>query len=1155
MAENEFVHLHLHTQYSLLDGAIALDKLVARCKELQMPAVAITDHGNMFGVLDFYLKAHSAGIKPIVGIEAYVAPESRFDRQKGGDDERAYHHLILLAENLTGYRNLLKLASIGYTEGFYYKPRIDKQILAECAQGLMCLTACLAGEVPKLLLRDDIKAAKQTIDYFLSLFGDQRFFLEIQHHDGYPEYDQIRPMMVDLARQKGIGLVATNDVHFLNEDDYQAHDVLCCINTGKRIADSNRLKYPPSVFFKSAEQMRQMFADLPEACENTVQIANRCNVELDLKTRHAPVYKIAGGQKPEEYLRKLVYEGARQRYRQLTEAIKERIDRELEVIISKGFASYFLIVWDVCRFCRDNGIPVGARGSAVGTVVGYCLGICNVDPMRYDLLFERFMDPQRNEMPDIDIDICQDGRPRALEYVRKKYGHIAQIITFGTIKAKQAIRDVCRVLDVPLAQADKLAKLVPNELGITLDKALQVEPDLKTAYQQDEQTRLVFDIGRRLEGLARHASVHACGVVIADEPLVHFLPLYKQGDSDELITQFEGPMVEKAGLLKMDFLGLKTLSIIQRAVDLIETLHHKKIDIEAVDITDQKVYREIFAAGKTKGVFQFESGGMQDLLIKLKPDRLEDLIAANALYRPGPMALIPDYIERKHGAPWDCPHPMMRQLLQETFGIMVYQEQVMRICNQLGDIPLRQAYTLIKAIGKKNQAVIASEKKRFIEGCLSKGLTVKQAEEIFDLIERFAGYGFNKSHATRYAFVAFQTAWLKCYYPVEFMAALLTYERNNTDKIVEYIAECRAMGIEVLPPHINQSDVDFTIIYDQQHGSATGRGVIRFGLAAVKGVGQKAVEHILAARQKVGQFKNLFHFCETVDLRAVNKLAIEALIKAGAVDHLQASRAQMMASLEKAIQAGAALQADRQRGQLNFFADTLDAADDDTHRFPQVPAWSEKELLAYEKEVLGFYVTSNPLSKYAQQIEDYSTTHTDRLAEFEGKDIILGGMITKIRHTITKSGAKAGAKMAIVELEDLQGKCEVVLFPKVLEQFGHLVEIDKIVFVRGTVDCRRENPNILCNEMYSLDDIADKICLRVLIELPTFGTEPQKIQQLARLCRHHRGKSPVQLNLTTPSGWKVATLADKTFFVRPDAEFRQKLAVLVGQDNFRLVKN
>ncbi len=1156
MAGKGFAHLHLHTQYSLLDGAIPAKKLFARCQELGMDSVAVTDHGNMFGVVDFYTQARDAGIKPILGIEAYIAPESRFEKLKGGIKDNTYH-LILLAENLAGYRNLLKLSSLGYTEGFYYRPRIDKEVLAEMNEGLICCSACVAGEIPSALMRDDMQAAETAVQSYLDIFGKDRFFIEVQEHDGV-DHPDVRDKLIELARKMDVPLVATNDVHFLNEADYEAHDALCCINTGKKVSDSERMKYPTSVYLKSAEEMRQLFSDVPDACDNTLKIAERCNVELDLTSRHAPVYRPADGSTPEDFLQRQVYEGARKKYGKLTDEITQRIERELSVISGKGFASYFLIVWDFCNYAAENNIPIGARGSAVGTVVGYCLGVCDVDPIKYDLLFERFMDPERDEMPDIDIDICQASRPAALDYVRQKYGQIAQIITFGTMKARAVIRDVCRVMDVPLSDADKLAKLVPTELKMTLDKALVAEPDLKKLYDEDETTRKVIDIGRTLEGLARHASVHACGVVIADEPLTNFLPVYKQAGSDDLITQFEGPTVEKVGLLKMDFLGLKTLSVIRRAVDLVKALHGETIDIEKIDITDQKVFKKIFSSGRTKGVFQFESGGMQDLLMKLKADRIEDMIAANALYRPGPMALIPDYIDRKHGAKWEVPHPIMREVLEETFGIMVYQEQVMRICNRLGDIPLREAYGLIKAIGKKKEKVIKAEKKRFVDGCVGKGLAKVQAKDIFDLIERFAGYGFNKSHATRYSFVAYQTAWLKCYYPIEFMAALLTYEMGSTDKVVDYIGECREMGIEVLPPDINESFVDFTVVYNEEHDHRKDSGVILFGLAAVKGVGEKAVEQIIAARQRAGRFKSLFHFCENVDLRAVNKQVLEALIKGGAFDSLGGSRAQMMAGLEKAMQSGSSMQADAASGQMNFFGDGGfgDDKESDQQSLPDVQPWGEQQMLLYEKEVLGFYVTSNPLSKHADVISVYSNANTSQLThKSEGREVVIGGMITKIRHIVTRNGRNAGAKMAVFELEDVQGKCEVVMFPKILEQFNELLEVDAIVFVKGTVDCRRENPNIICDELFLMDEATEKLAARIWIELLSLDVTEEKVQRICNLCKSHRGKSPVHVSVQTTGGYRIAAIADKTYSVRADVDFCQKMETVVGRGNVKLMRN
>lgn len=1156
MANNGFSHLHLHTQYSLLDGAIFCDRLFDRCKELGMDSVAITDHGALFGILDFYTTGKAKGIKPIIGLEAYIAPGSRFEKQKGGGVKENAYHLILLAENNIGYKNLLKLSSIGYTEGFYYRPRIDKEVLEQFGEGLICTTACVAGEVPSLLAAGNEQASRQAVESFLKIFGAERFFIEIQEHQP-TDHPQLGQMLTDLANQMGVGLVATNDVHFLNEDDHQAHDVLCCISTNKKITDPDRMQYPPDVFLKSAEQMRQLFPYAPQACDMTLTIASRCNVELDLKSRHAPIYRPKDNSKPDDLLRRLVYEGAKERYGQIKPEVKDRIERELEVIAGKGFSSYFLIVWDFCNFARQNNIPVGARGSAVGTVVGYCLGICDVDPVRYDLLFERFMDPERNEMPDIDIDICQDGRARVLDYVRGKYGHIAQIITFGTMKARGAIRDVCRAMDVSLSEADKLAKLVPSELNITLEKALQVEPELKKAYEENEKIAAAIDVAQKLEGLCRHASVHACGVVIADEPLTEYLPLYRPADSADMITQLEGPMVEKVGLLKMDFLGLRTLSVIQQTIDLVQQNHGKKIDIEAIDITDQKVFSQLFGRGKTRGVFQFESGGMQDMLMKMRPDRIEDLIAANALYRPGPMALIPDYIARKHGAKWDVPHPIMREVLEETFGIMVYQEQVMRICNRLGDIPLREAYTLIKAIGKKNLAKIAAEKKRFIEGCQGKGLNETQATEIFDLIERFAGYGFNKSHATRYSFIAYQTAWLKTYYPVEFMASLLTYEMGNIDKMVEYITECREMGIEVLPPDINESFVHFTVVYNQQPHETSAKSVIRFGLAAVKGVGSKAVEQIIAARQRCGLFKNLFHFCEHTDLRAVNKQVIESLIKAGAFDNLGGSRVQMMAVMEKAMQAGSSAQADMQKGQMSFFgAGGFGDDKTDPQRLPDVPPWPEAQMLMYEKEVLGFYVTSNPLSKHAEQIAAYSTVNTSQMdTKKEGQEVVIGGMIGKIRTMLTKNGPKAGQKMAVFELEDLQGKCEVVLFPRIMEQFAAFLEADKIVFVRGKVDCRRETPNIICDELIELEQVMDKLAAQVWISLDSIEITEEKIGTIRSLCSANRGKSPLHLNIQTPGGYRIVAVGDRGLSVRPGVEFLRKMETVVGSGKIRLRAN
>jgi DNA polymerase-3 subunit alpha len=723
------------------------------------------------------------------------------------------------------------------------------------------------------------------------------------------------------------------------------------------------------------------------------------------------------------------------------------------------------------------------------------------------------------------------------------------------MKARAVIRDVCRVLGVPLIEADRLAKLVPFSLDMTLEKALGTEPELKQSYEQNELTRKVIDIGKKLEGLARHASVHAAGVVIADEPLTNFVPLYQASGSEDLVTQFDGPTVEKVGLLKMDFLGLKTLSVLDRACILVREIHGEEIDLEKVELTDPKVF-ELFSAGKTKGIFQFESGGMQNLLMKMRPDRIEDLIAANALYRPGPMILIPDYIDRKHGTKWSLPHPIMTEVLEETYGIMTYQEQVMRICNRLGDIPLREAYTLIKAISKKKAKTIAKEKQRFIAGCVDKGLSTRQAEQIFELIERFAGYGFNKSHSTRYAFIAYQTAYLKTHWPIEFMAALLTYEMDNTDKVVEYISECNQMGIEVLPPDINESGVDFTPLYENDADGRRKKGVIRFGLAAVKGVGGKAVEQIIAARKQVERFQSLFHFCENVDLRAANKQVLEALIKAGAFDKLGGNRAQMMAGLERAMESGSGLQADKQAGQMNFFGQIAGGNDysKDHQRLPVAAPWPEPQMLAFEKEVLGFYVTSNPLSHHAETINIFSNCNSSDLQHANGeKQVVIGGMVIKVRYNITKSGRNAGSKMAVFTLEDLQGQIEVVMFPEVLGKFGDKLAPDTVVFVKGKADYRRETPNIIADELIILDEVRDKLAAKVRLRMAAKDVTKEKVTMIKSICQHHRGKSPVYVAVQTEKG-RVYTAADRALSVNPDPEFCRKMKQLVGEENFQLAR-
>jgi DNA polymerase III subunit alpha len=1177
-----FTHLHVHTHYSLLDGANKIPDLVKRAKALGMDSLAITDHGCMFGVVEFFNECKKEGIKPILGIEAYMAPGDRRERSCV-PGETAYH-LLLLAENVEGYHNLLKLSSNAYREGFYYKPRIDKDILMEHRQGIIATSACLGGEIPSAFLkRQRMDEAKRVAETYLNIFGPDRFFIEVQNH--IKEQNAVNPELAELAKKMGIGLVATNDVHFLTKDDHFAHDVLCCISMGKLVSDEGRLKYPTQLYLKSADEMVEALGNFDQAIENTSRIAGMCNLELDFSKRYAPVYRVpkeklrstneaphvhAGLRADDElYLRQLCEDGLTWRYgtTEVTPDIRQRLDYELSVIVKKNFCSYFLIVWDFCNFARDNGIPVGARGSGVGTMVGYLLGLCNVDPIKYNLLFERFMDPSRNEMPDIDIDICQDGRPRVIEYVRKKYGHVAQIITFGTLAAKAACKDVGRVLGVPLAEIDKLTKLIPGTPGMTLDKAMKQVPEFSELYNANAQIKQVIDLAKKLEGMCRNAGVHAAGVIIADQPLDSVIPLCKDKD-DNVLTQFEGPIAEKCGLLKMDFLGLRTLTTLTRSVELeFQTRKERPpmamgglganpplderghIDIEKVDLTDKEVFK-LFQRGETRGIFQFESGGMQDLLMKMVPDRIEDLIAANALYRPGPMELIPTYCNRKHGRePVPQVHPIMDKILEETYGIMVYQEQVMQIFNQLGGIELSNAYKLIKAISKKTADVIAKFKPDFIKGTMAKGVTQEKAEEIFDLILKFGGYGFNKSHSTRYAIIAFQTAYMKTYHPVEYMSALLTFEMGSTEKVVEYIEECRRMtlidgshGIRVLPPDVNVSDKDFTPVYTDEtfSGGTQGRassggkrklkpkieGVIRFGLAAVKGVGEKAVEAIAAGRSEKGDYPNLYDFCERIDLRAVTRSTIEALIKCGAFSSMKAKRSQLLQILDRAVEMGQQTQNDKRSGQMSMFgggpalpsaASTMGSA------LPDVDEIENSELLKFEKELLGFYITSHPLTEHQAAIERYTTASTkEAMAMNEGTEVTIGGMLADVKPKVAKSGRSQGQKWAIIVLEDLDGKMEGMVFSEsfaaITEKYPSALTKESIVFVKGKIDKKREIPSLLVNEIIPMNDAVPRLTTDIAIKLDPTKHGATVIGDLLPALARHKGTLPVYFQVGTPTG-------------------------------------
>ncbi len=1165
MPTGSFVHLHCHTHYSLLDGACRIPDIVKRVKSLGMDSIAITDHGCMYGVVEFYNECIKGGIKPILGMEAYIAPGDRREKSSpSGTGSDASYHLLLLSQNLEGYRNLIRLSSLAYREGFYYKPRIDKEILREFRSGLIATSACLGGEIPSCLMRRDAKNAKIIAETYLDIFGPDKFFIEVQKQ-GVAEQDMVNPELAELSKKLGVGLVATNDVHFLEKDDHYAHDVLCCISMGKLITDEGRMKYPTEIYLKSPEQMTAALGSFDQAIENTAKIAAMCDVQLDFSKRHAPVYRVpakslhapvAGAPTladDERYLRQLCEGGLTWRFgsRDVSPEIRSRLDYELKIITSKNFCSYFLIVWDFCNFARENGIPVGARGSGVGTMVGYLLGLCNVDPIKYGLLFERFMDPSRNELPDIDIDICQEGRAKVIEYVRNKYGHVAQIITFGTLAARAACKDVGRVLGVPLALTDKITKLIAGTPGMNLEKALK-QPDLAKLYEEDPQVRQVVDLAKRLEGLCRNAGMHAAGVVIADQPLENFVPLCKNGD--DLLTQFEGPIVEKVGLLKMDFLGLRTLTTLQRSIDLVKQIKNVEVDIEKIDFADKAVL-ETFSRGQTKGVFQFESGGMTDLLMKMRPDRLEDLIAANALYRPGPMELIPLYCNRKHGKE-KVPqvHPIMDEILAETYGIMVYQEQVMRIFNQLGGIELSAAYKLIKAISKKQSDVIAKYKPDFLAGTRSKGISKEKAEELFDLILKFGGYGFNKSHSTRYAILAFQTAYMKTYHPVEYMAAVLTFEMGSTDKVVEYIEECRARGITVHAPDINASDKDFTPIYVKK------TGVIRFGLMAVRGVGEKAVEAIIEERKNKGPFASLYDFCERVDQRQVTRGTMEALVKCGAFSTLKAKRAQLLAILDRAVEMGQQSQQDKRMGQLNMFG--VAAGGGGTSKpadvLPNLEEFPSADLLKFEKELLGFYITDHPLTEHEAALTSYTTATTrDVKTLAEGTEVTIGGMINKIKRAITKSGRSAGQPMAIITLEDLDGQIEATVFAEnladITKRHPKAVATEEIVFLRGKIDKRRETPGLIVNELIPITDSISRLTRWVKVEINRVDGAAEMLKQLKPVLMKHKGNCQTFLSVPANGSKRALITLDNAWSVRPTPAMKEELEIaLNGQGRVEL---
>ncbi len=1116
-----FVHLHLHTEYSLLDGACRIEELLDRAAALGMPAVAVTEHGNLFSAIQFYDQAKKRGIRPILGCEVYVAPGSRFDRS--GAPGETSHHLVLLAETNEGFHNLVKLVSAGYTEGFYYRPRIDRDLLARHAKGLIGLSSCLKGEVATGLRTGQVSRAVEAAATYRDILGRGQFFLEMQYQ-GLDDQKVVNSGLLGMARDLELPLVCTNDVHYLTRQDHRPHDVLLCIGTGKSVHDADRLRYFGDQFFlKSAEEMTAVFGDHPEALSNTLRIAERCVVDLDHVENHLPNFEVPPPYTLEEYFEHKVREGFAARLPRLQALATQgalrhsiadyeaRLSYEIEVIKRMHYAGYFLIVWDFIRYAREHGIPVGpGRGSAAGSLVAYCLRITDVDPLQYGLIFERFLNPERVTLPDIDIDFCERRRGEVIDYVTQRYGreNVAQIITFGTMKARAVVRDVARVMDVPYAEADRVAKLIPPALDMTLDKAMAETPALRELAEKDERVAEVLAVAKRLEGMTRHASVHAAGVVIAPKPLTEFVPLYK-GQRDEVTTQWAMKEIERMGLLKMDFLGLSTLTLLHDAVAMIQATTGRTVDLDALPLDDRRTF-ELFAEGQTLGIFQFESSGMRETLRKARPRCLDDLIALNALYRPGPLrgGVVDDYIARRHGrVEVKYELPQLEPILADTCGVIAYQEQVMRLASDLAGFTMGEADLLRKAMGKKDPAVMQAQRQRFIDGCVARGISARKAAKIFDLMEYFAGYGFNKSHSTTYALLAYQTAYLKANYPWHFMAALLTIESQNTDKLALYLAECRALGVPVLPPDVNESELGFTV---------TPRGV-RFGLAAVKNVGASAIESILAARRSLGRLESLLTLCEHVDLRLVNKRVLESLVKAGACDSLTpgdpapggagAWRARLVAAIDRAIEHGARRQRDRDKGQSELFAEA-EGALALAASLPSAPAWSEVQQLAFEKEALGLYLSGHPVDRHAAALRAFGAR---RLADCQTpqSDVWVGGIVGALRHLKTKRGDR----MAAFVLDDATGTVEVVVFPETFARTRLLLENDALVVVRGRLERDEESARLIASEIQPITVVRERVTREVAVQLTVPPHDRSTFEALAGVLERHRGDRRVALEV------------------------------------------
>ena len=1064
MSENKnFVHLHVHSEFSLLDGACRIKDLVAKAKKCNMPALALTDHGVMYGVIQFYKEAVANQIKPIIGCEVYVAPQSRKDKSNGKKESPS--HLILLVKNKKGYQNLLQLVTKSFLEGFYYKPRIDKEILKQYSEGLIGLSACMNGEIPRMILQNNPTKARELAISYQKIFGKDNFYLELQNNT-MPEQIKINEELIKLGHSLKMPLVATNDVHYMNREDREAHDILLCIQTATNLDDPNRMKLSTDEFyFNTPEEMQQHFSDIPEALENTIKIAQKCNLEIDFRNAHLPDFNMPNKLTDNDYLRQLCYEGAQNKFKVVDENISKRLDYELSVIKKMGFATYFLIVWDFVNYAKNHRIMVGpGRGSAAGSLIAYCLNITNINPLDYNLLFERFLNPDRISMPDFDIDFSYEGRGEVIEYVSNKYGRdkVSQIITFGTMAARAAIRDVGRALGIPYGQVDKIAKLIPLDPKMTIEKALQLEPELKNRMQNEPNIKKMIEISSKLEGLSRHASTHAAGVVLSRESLTNFVPLQLTSDG-EVSTQYAAEDLESLGLLKMDFLGLRTLSVINNTLRIIRNTRGENININDIPLDDDEVYK-LLSRGDCCGLFQLESSGMIDLVKRLEPKNIEDITALLALFRPGPLGsgMIDDFINRKKGKiEIKYLHPSLEPILRDTYGVIVYQEQVMQVASQLAGFSLGQADILRKAMGKKEKEVMKKQHQLFIKGSVKNNIDKQTANEIYDLIAYFAGYGFNKSHSVSYAFISYQTAYLKAHYPVEYMAALLTSIMQNTDKVVKYIKECQNINLKILPPDINESLIDFTVV---------DREKIRFGLAAVKNVGRAAIENIIQERTENGLFVSLFDFCKRVDLKTMNRRVVESLIKCGAFDSTESKRAQLLSVLEKAINLGHEIQREKRNGQTNLFAlmgkGTQSQQQDDIP-LPDIEEFSDQELLTMEKETLGFYLSHHPLEDYQDKLRQIVTANSSQLDQFKDKsNLILGGIITTLRKKTTKNGNM----MAYFVLEDLEGTIDVIVFPKTYEDFKEAMTEENVVVLEGRLDAAEFNVKILAESVIPIDN-------------------------------------------------------------------------------------